>query len=73
MYATADMLISDILRARPESAEVFSRHGLGCPSCLAAGIETVSAVASMHDVDVDLLLTEINQLPEDGSVSMGGE
>lgn len=65
MDVTADMLISHVLSTHPESAAVFARHGLGCPSCLAAGMETVSAVASMHDVDVDALLAEINEVSPD--------
>ena len=57
---TGEMLISDVLAARPQSAQVFSRFGLGCPNCLAASIETISAVASMHDVSVERLLEELN-------------
>lgn len=57
---TADTLISDVLRDSPETTAVFARFGLGCPSCLASGLETVSAVASMHDVAVDELLAALN-------------
>jgi len=60
---TADTLIRDVLIAHPEAADVFERHGLACPSCLAAGMESVSAVASMHDVSVSALLAELNELP----------
>ncbi len=57
---TGDMLISEVLVSRPRAAEVFSRFGLGCPSCFAASVETVSAVAMMHDVSVSELLQELN-------------
>ena len=57
---TADTLISEVLADHPDAAEVFSRFGLGCPSCFAASMETVSAVASMHDVSVESLLSELN-------------
>lgn len=57
---TGDMLIKDVLSSYPRSAEVFGRHGLGCPSCLAAGMETLSQVATMHDVDERVLLSELN-------------
>lgn len=60
---TSDMLIRDVLVGHPEAADVFERHGLACASCLASGMETVSAVASMHDVSVEALLAEINALP----------
>jgi len=57
---TADMLISDVLASQPRAASVFGRLGLGCPSCFAASMETLSAVAAMHDVSVDELLAELN-------------
>jgi len=60
---TVDTLIRDVLVAHPEAADIFERHGLACPSCLAAGMESVSAVASMHDVSVSALLAELNELP----------
>lgn len=60
---TADMLIRDVLVSQPEAADVFEGYGLGCASCLAAGMETVQAVASMHDVCVDSLLADLNRLP----------
>lgn len=60
---TADMLIRDVLISQPEAADVFEDYGLGCASCLAAGMETVRAVASMHDVSVDSLLADLNKLP----------
>jgi hybrid cluster-associated redox disulfide protein len=60
---TRDSMIRDVLVAYPQAADVFDRHGLACASCLASGMETVSAVASMHDVSVEVLLAELNELP----------
>jgi hybrid cluster-associated redox disulfide protein len=61
---TPDTLIQDVLISRPDAADVFERHGLACPSCLAAGMESVAAVASMHEVSVSALLAELNDLPD---------
>lgn len=52
-------LVSDILTRLPGSVAVFERHGLGCPSCLAAGMDTLSSVASMHDVSLDALIADL--------------
>ena len=65
MPFTEDMLIRDVLVSRPDAAGVFERHGLACASCLAAGMESVAAVASMHEVSVAALLAELNELPAD--------
>ena len=59
---TSEMLIRDVLLARPDTVDVFKRHDLACASCLASGMETVSAVATMHGVSVDALLLELNAL-----------
>ena len=58
-----EMLIKDVLVSHPRAASVFSAHGLGCPSCLAAEMETLDAVASMHEVPVETLLAELEALP----------
>lgn len=60
---TSDMLIRDVLNDSPQSAVVFERHGLACASCMGSQLETVSAVASMHEVDLTLLLSELNAVP----------
>lgn len=60
---TSDMLIREVLNGSPNSASVFERHGLACASCMGSQLETVSAVASMHEVDLTLLLSELNALP----------
>jgi hybrid cluster-associated redox disulfide protein len=60
---TPDMLIRDVLVAHPGAADVFEKHGLPCAACMAAGMDTVSAVASMHDVSVAALIADLNDIP----------
>jgi hybrid cluster-associated redox disulfide protein len=60
---TRDTMIREVLFGYPDAAGVFERNGLACASCLASGMDTVSEVAAMHDVSVDALLAELNQLP----------
>lgn len=59
---TPDMLIREVLTAHPETTAVFQRHGLGCPSCLAAEMDTLAEVAIMHDITLDVLLADLNAL-----------
>lgn len=56
------MLISEVLASCPGAAEVFERYGLGCASCLAATMESLSSVASVHDVSVESLVGELDAL-----------
>ena len=57
-----DMLISDVLASDPHAARVFTSLGLGCPSCLGAGMDTLSSVANMHDVPLETLLEALDSL-----------
>lgn len=61
---TADTLVSDILSRYPQSVTVFETHGLGCPTCLAAGMDTLASVASMHDVSLDALINDLQTLTQ---------
>lgn len=64
---TSDMLIRDALLASDGAAEVFARHGLGCAHCMAAEMETLAAVASMHELSVEALIEDLNALPDRGT------
>ena len=64
---TRSTMIREVLVGYPDAADVFERNGLACASCLASGMDTVSEVAAMHDVSVDALLAELNQLPRSTS------
>jgi hybrid cluster-associated redox disulfide protein len=59
---TADMPLRQVLTAHPKAAAVFEKHGLGCSCCFAADMETLSSVASMHDIGLDVLLNDLNAL-----------
>lgn len=60
--ATREMLISEVLASCPGAVSVFERYGLSCGACLAASMETLSAVASVHDVPVDALIADLEAI-----------
>lgn len=64
---TRDMLIRDALLSHEGAAAVFESHGLGCGQCLASSMETLDAVASMHEIPVDVLIADLRALdPDEG-------
>jgi len=63
MQVTIDTLIRDVLLTHDGAADVFERHGLPCAACMAASMDTIAAVATMHDVSPAALLDELNALP----------
>jgi hybrid cluster-associated redox disulfide protein len=62
---THDMLIRDALLSHEGASAVFESHGLGCANCLASSMETLDAVASMHEIPVDVLIADLNALDTD--------
>lgn len=57
---TKDMVISDILKNKPEAAEILMRNGMGCLGCPSAQMETLEQAAAVHGMNVEDLLAELN-------------
>lgn len=54
--------IIEALRSHPQAREIFAKHGMGCIGCMGSMTETIENGATMHDIDVDSLLLELNNL-----------
>ncbi|MDO8684598.1 MAG: DUF1858 domain-containing protein [Armatimonadota bacterium] len=61
-YVTRDTSIAELLQKYPQTADVFSSHGLGCFVCLGASMETVEEGAMMHGLDADTIIEELNRV-----------
>lgn len=61
---TKEMTITEILRRYPETLAVFKRHGLECHDCQVADFEELEHGATVHRVDIDALLAELNDCVE---------
>ncbi len=59
MGITADSTIYDLLKAKPESAEVLFKFGMGCVGCAIARGETIREAAMAHGIPLDELLTAL--------------
>jgi hybrid cluster-associated redox disulfide protein len=67
MAYTQDTLIRDVLNTHAEAAAVFERHGLACAACLGADLESLSSVATMHEIPLAQLLADLNALDDPDS------
>ena len=56
----AEMVVAAIVSRFPETIAVFSRHGVACVGCCAAGEDTVAQAAQTHGLDCTQLLEELN-------------
>ncbi|MBQ2712928.1 MAG: DUF1858 domain-containing protein [Clostridia bacterium] len=62
MEITKDMLIADLLRAKPEAADVLMASGMHCLGCAMAHGESIEGACMVHGIDVEELLARINAL-----------
>jgi len=58
---TADMAIGKVVNDYPSTINVFFKHGLGCVGCAVARFENIQQGAMAHGIDVDALITDLNQ------------
>jgi len=59
---TQEMIIADIIAQHPETLSVFKRYNLDCYECQIADLETLKHGAGVHKVDIDQLLTALNDV-----------
>jgi hybrid cluster-associated redox disulfide protein len=55
-----DMIIADIISRHPETLSIFKQYNLDCYECQIADLETLGHGAGVHKVDIDRLLTSLN-------------
>lgn len=58
---TKDMIIADVLKIDPGTAEFFFEIGMHCLGCPSASGESVEQACAVHGADVDELIDRINE------------
>ena len=58
---TRDMLIGDIIQAKPETINTLLMAGMGCIACPSALYETLEEACMVHGMDCEYLLAELNR------------
>ena len=58
---TKEMTITEILTRYPETLPVFQRYGLDCYDCQIAEFEQLEHGATVHHVDINNLIDELNR------------
>ncbi len=61
MEITKDTLIGELLKEKPESAEILMRFGMGCIGCPSAQMESLEQAAVVHGLNLDELLEALNE------------
>lgn len=56
-----DMTIGDLMRQKPEAAEILMSFGMGCVGCPSAQAETLEEAAMVHGLNLNSLMEELNK------------
>lgn len=60
MAITKEMLLGEILRSKPEAAEVLMQMGMHCLGCPSSQMESLADACMVHGLDADELLKKLN-------------
>lgn len=58
---TRDMLIGDILKQKPNAAEILMSFNMGCIGCPSSQMESVEQAAAVHGLNVEDILEALNK------------
>jgi hybrid cluster-associated redox disulfide protein len=59
MTLTSESTIAELLRQKPESAQVLFSFGMGCLGCAIANNETIREAAQAHGIPLDEMLSRL--------------
>ncbi|CEK35791.1 hydroxylamine reductase,hybrid cluster protein-associated redox disulfide domain,Domain of unknown function (DUF1858) [[Clostridium] sordellii] len=57
---TKDTIIADIIKMRPDSAEILMTYGMGCIGCPSAQMERLEQACEIHGLDLEEVLNKLN-------------
>jgi len=57
---TKDMVIIDVIRLDPNSADIFYKHGMHCVGCPSASGESIEDASAVHGIDSNKLIEDLN-------------
>ena len=70
MLITKQTTIEEIISSCPETVKFFNGLKMSCGSCFAVKFDTLENGALMHGMDVDDLITRLNQFISSCSTSI---
>lgn len=61
---TKDTTIGEIIRIKPQLAQVLMAGGMHCVGCPSSQMETLEEAAMVHGIELDVLLARLNAFME---------
>nr|WP_072536378.1 DUF1858 domain-containing protein [Anaerococcus mediterraneensis] len=57
---TRDMIIGDIIQAKPEAINILMMSGMGCIACPTSLYESLEEACMVHGMDPEYMLEQLN-------------
>ena len=61
MKINKNTIIAEVLKINPKAAPILMGYGMGCLGCPSAQMESLEQAASIHGINLDELLTKLNE------------
>lgn len=58
---TKDTIIADIIKMKPNAAQILMSYGMGCIGCPSTQIEKLEQACEIHGVDIEEVLKKLNE------------
>ena len=58
---TKDTIIADIIKAKPNAAQILMNYGMWCIGCPSAQMEKLEQACEIHGLDLEKILKELNE------------
>jgi hydroxylamine reductase len=58
---TKDTIIADIIKMRPDAAQILMSFGMGCIGCPSAQMEKLEQACEIHGLDLEEVLAKLNE------------
>ena len=59
---SGEMLVGQIVNEYPQAVEILMEVGMHCLGCTSSGVETIRQAASVHGIDTDILVAQLNDI-----------
>jgi len=58
---TKDTIIADIIKVRPDAAQILMSFGMGCIGCPSAQMESLEQACEIHGLDLEEVVAKLNE------------
>ena len=58
---TKNTIIADIIKVRPDAAQILMSFGMGCIGCPSAQMESLEQACEIHGLNLEEVLAKLNE------------